>query len=295
MRDRDFNVQSTYRYLRLAMPLLVLVLATSVVLQIFAPEPDCWQSSISAYYYTAARAVFVSTLCAVGTCMIVYQGNTDAEDIALNVSGFLAFVVAFVPTTVDTTCRASNVPLPEELAAAVRNNVTALLVGGGVVVATAWLIRRLSPSTPTKGPLAKWPLVATSVALGVGAVIFFSWPDAVLDHGHYVAAVTLFVGVVVVVWMNTRGYSKQDAEAAPPARRYSRLYTAVLVAMIGSFVVIVGAGQALDGFREWIFWVEAALIIEFAVFWVIQTVELWNVRDRGQLRPRQREALEAAD
>ena len=283
MRERHDGVQSTYRYLRLAMPLLVAVLGASVVLQIFAPDPDCWQSSISAYYYTAARAVFVSTLCAIGTCMVVYQGNTDAEDIALNVSGFLAAVVAFVPTTVDSTCRASNVPSPEELEAAVRNNVTALLVGGGLVLASSWLVRRLSQNTPTRGPLAKWPLIASTVALALGAAVFFLWFDAVLNNGHYVAAITLFAGVVVVVWMNTRGYSNQDSQAAPPDPRYGRLYMAVLVAMVGSFVVIVGAGQLFDGFHAWIFWVEAALIVEFAVFWIIQTVELWKVRDRAEL------------
>ena len=59
---------------------------------------DCWQASISAYYYTAARNVFVAALCCLGIMMIVYKGSNDSEDVLLNLAGTLAFFVAFVPS-----------------------------------------------------------------------------------------------------------------------------------------------------------------------------------------------------
>ena len=95
---KNQDAQTTYRLLRIAMLVLVIMLATAVIYQIFRPEPDCWLGSISAYYYTSARAVFVVALCAIGACLVAYRGNTPSEDLALNVSGFLAFVVAFIPT-----------------------------------------------------------------------------------------------------------------------------------------------------------------------------------------------------
>ena len=58
----------------------------------------CWQTSISAYYYTAAHSVFVASLCAIGILLITYRGSTDTEDILLDLAGVLAFVVAMVPT-----------------------------------------------------------------------------------------------------------------------------------------------------------------------------------------------------
>lgn len=50
------DVISTYRYLRLAMILVVLLLGASVLWQTFSTDPFCLQESVSAYYYTAARA-----------------------------------------------------------------------------------------------------------------------------------------------------------------------------------------------------------------------------------------------
>ena len=41
---------TTYRYLRITMPVLVVILGTSVIYQVFAPTADdCWLGSISAY------------------------------------------------------------------------------------------------------------------------------------------------------------------------------------------------------------------------------------------------------
>ena len=38
------DVLNTYRYLRIAMPLLLLMLLTSVVIQICSSDPDCWRA-----------------------------------------------------------------------------------------------------------------------------------------------------------------------------------------------------------------------------------------------------------
>jgi len=114
--DRQ-DALSTYRHLRLAMVFVLALLLVSVALRAITADPGlCFEGSISAYYFTSTRAVFVGALCALGACLIVYRGNTDLEDVALNVSGALAFVVAFVPTgapgTFGVSCSASNVPRP---------------------------------------------------------------------------------------------------------------------------------------------------------------------------------------
>lgn len=282
------SVLSTYRYLRVGMVLLVLLLAAAVTLQVFSPDPDCWQRSVSAYYYTPARAVFVASLCAIGACLIVYRGNTDGEDIALNASGLLAFVVAFVPTQVDATCPASNVPSPAELDAAVTNNVWALYAAGIALTAVSWFLRSRTAPRGRGGSLSVWPLVFSSVAVVVFPFVFVTWHDAVRDHGHDVAAIALFAGIVVVVGMNALGLATHSGadvrheSGRPSVRRAANRYTAVGLAMLGTFVGVLVAHWAVPGFVQWLFWLEALLIAEFAVYWVLQTIELWHVVDRSE-------------
>lgn len=278
---REASVLGTYRYLRVAMVLLVVLLSASVVLQVFGPEPDCWQRSVSAYYYTPARAVFVACLCAIGACLVVYRGNTDAEDVALNASGLLAFVVAFVPTQVDDTCPASNVPSPAELDTAVTNNVWALFVAGVVLVGVSWFLRARTAPDERGGSLSLWPLVVSSAALVVLPAVLVRWHDAVRDHGHDVAAIALFAGIVVVVGINALGLARHSAGVGRGSRTAANRYSAVGLAMLVSFAGLLVAHWANPGFRQWLFWIEALLIVEFAVYWVLQTVELWYVVQRN--------------
>ena len=275
------DVLNTYRYLRIAMPLLLFMLLTSVVIQIYSSNPDCWQLSVSAYYYTAARAVFVGSLIAVGVCLIVYRGNTDVEDVALNIAGFLAIVVALVPTVVDETCTASNVPSPTELTRAVNNNVTALIVTGGVVMVLLWWFRSRVAASSRVGTLALWPLLVSTIGLIAFAVVFAVWPSWVQAHGHSIAAIALFVMIIIVVLINAVGLARTSQDN-PPRKAYVNRYLWIAIAMLVSFVVIVGAHLVSSSFTLWFFWLEAVLLVEFAVFWVVQTVELW---DRVQRDP----------
>ena len=119
----QFDLLRTYRFLRLAMVLLVLLLFVAVGLYVLSR--GALLQSISASYYTPVRAVFVSSLCAIGTCLIVYQGSTDVEDVLLNGSGFFAFIVGFVPTRPEQRCVASAIP--QDVRDAISNNVTALM------------------------------------------------------------------------------------------------------------------------------------------------------------------------
>src|SRR5690349_22115392 len=87
---------TTYRYVRIALVAVVVFLVASIANT--ALEVSGFQNSISAYYYTSSHSVFIASLCAVGACLIVYQGRTTTEDALLNFSGLLAFAVGLVPT-----------------------------------------------------------------------------------------------------------------------------------------------------------------------------------------------------
>ncbi|MDV2998048.1 MAG: hypothetical protein N4J56_007753 [Chroococcidiopsis sp. SAG 2025] len=57
------------------------------------------QSSISGYYHTGMRDVFVGTLCAIGIFLWGYKGYDHHDNRASNIAGFSAIGVALFPTS----------------------------------------------------------------------------------------------------------------------------------------------------------------------------------------------------
>jgi FtsH-binding integral membrane protein len=259
------------------MVLLVVMLFASVVVQALEHAPDCFQHSISAYYFSGARAVFVGTLCAIGVCLIVYRGNTNTENVLLDYSGFMAFVVAFVPTEIDNTCTATNVPTVDELSAAVTNNVWSLL-GVGLVAVVLGIVgakRYLGQLAIQQDKRALvWAIVSLLALLAVVA-FFILRPDEFRENGHGVSAFALFAGIFAVTVVNAFGLRDEKG-------LWNR-YTIVAVVMTVSAGACFWARQ--EGFGHWLLVMEALLIAEFAVFWCLQTWELRGRVTRKEPRP----------
>jgi hypothetical protein len=275
MAVRSDNTIKTYRYLRLAMVALVVMLAASVVVEWWHTGPRCFQTSISAYYYTPAQAVFVGSLVAVGVCMIVLKGNTEWEDILLNLGGMLAPGVAFVPTPGPGRC--SSVPITlRDTPADVANNMTALFVTGAIGLVVA-IVLAVVLRGETVEPPNRWHRVGYAVSglvLAAGVVWFLADRDSFIEGAHYTAAVTLFACIVAVAVLNAWGFG-QEHGGDGRVRRYANRYAVIAVAMV---LALVGMGLVtwLGDWDHGLLWIEATVIALFAVFWVIQTVELWN-------------------
>jgi len=56
------------------------------------------ERSISAYFHTGVREIFVGALGAIGVFLLAYRGLQRRDDVASNLAGFLALVVAAFPT-----------------------------------------------------------------------------------------------------------------------------------------------------------------------------------------------------
>ena len=145
LKSRD--VLKTYRYLRIGMIGAVVLLAASIVIEHM--KAGCWQTSVSAYYYTPVRSIFVGSMIAVGLALIVYKGRSALEDAFLNVAGMLAPVVAVAPTMDFGRCwsvKPNPLPINHDGSVAVwvvrsiDNNVHALLIAGGIGVVVAFII-----------------------------------------------------------------------------------------------------------------------------------------------------------
>lgn len=60
------------------------------------------QGSISAYYHTPMRDVFVGSLFAIGAFLYLYKGYSKKEDIVLDFAGIFALCIALLPTSAVT-------------------------------------------------------------------------------------------------------------------------------------------------------------------------------------------------
>ena len=273
----------TYRYLRIGMASLVVCLLASVGYEHVKNPQSCWQGSLSAYYYTPARPIFVAALFTIGVCMVVLLAYPPVHDVLLNVGGFLAVVVAIVPTPNKGTCM--SVPFQaEERAANVANNMTAFFFGAViamvVTVVTAFSERGSATTTtadmPTPGKhddhVRKGGVVVEALLLVGGAIWFVGFRHSFDHNAHYVSAAGLCVAIIVLVVLNARA-----AQRSPDQRqhRYFLLYALLAAAMVvGAAVILVI--QAVTGWHHATLVLEILLIGCFGVFWGIQTKDLWN-------------------
>ncbi len=78
-----------------------------VVLALILGDSELRQS-ISAYYYSPSRDVFVGTLCIIGMFLFSYKGYEPQDDRAGDIAGIAAVGVAFFPTTPSVVVRSSQ-------------------------------------------------------------------------------------------------------------------------------------------------------------------------------------------
>jgi hypothetical protein len=294
----------TTRYLRLAMVGMALGLAAAVVYEFVKQraqtDHSCLLGSISAYYYTPVHAIFVGALITIGVCLVALRGNTDLEDVLLNLAGIFAPFVALVPTpTVPNSCNSalsstvyrslaeregSSFPKDNlKLIVANRdlgigNNVfAAFVVAGAGLFLLAVLGRRAQTNTE---PRADKPTAISIVGYAIFVVLFvvaislfwFRRPGFT-EHAHPAAAISMFVFIDLNVLLN--GYnlyrSRQNHPELGVVTWHNRYTSIGLVMIVSAVVIVLSHGKA-----HWVLVLEASQIALFTLFWICQTVELWT-------------------
>jgi hypothetical protein len=215
MKEQD--PLKTYRYLRIGMVGAVVLLATSILLE--RSKVDCWQTSVSAYYYTPVRAIFVGCLMAVGLALIVYKGRYPGEDPFLNFAGMLAPVVAIAPTTDVGSCwsvQPEQRPVTADGSLApwvvdnIDNNFNALLIAGTVGLFVAVFVGVVLARREQKGvsDILDPKTRATTMTIGAsGIVLLVAWLlsrywNDFDTRAHGYAAVGMFallIGAIIAV------------------------------------------------------------------------------------------------
>ncbi|WP_327639608.1 hypothetical protein OHB24_14960 [Kribbella sp. NBC_00482] len=267
MASQDDFEKRTYNYLRLAMIGVLIMLAVAVLREHWKTASDCWQGSISAYYYTPVHAVFIGSLVTIGICMIVLKGATTFKDVLLNLGGLLAPVVAFVPTPNAGSCWSEAV-VSRNAEPDVSNNMLAYFVAGGLALLASAYIGLTSKK--------KWDWkqvvgLATSVLLWLAGIIWFATSrDAFVGNAHYTAAVLLFAVFIVIVFLSTRGQRNLPATRAPERKVFTGAYGGIAIAMCICLAIgLIWRSSA-------ILVVETLLLVLFVLYWVLRTAEQWR-------------------
>ena len=275
----DDTTRQTYRYLRVSVVGLALLLATSIVLEI-ARRGGEELGSISAYYYSPARSILVGSLVAIGPALIAIKGRQGWEDVGLDIAGMVIPVVALVPASrdlgTDVCGRDLERCIPPDLVPAVQNNVVSLIVLGAAGLVFAWWSAGARRDRATTAAL----LVATAVWVAT-SVWFWLGRASFLAGAHYVAAVVFFGLIAAVAFLNGRLAPRRHHVPLVAPRRYGQAYQLIGSLMVGTILVavVLFTGSGLIGLRLWpstTFVIEAVLMVLFVAFWIVQTVENWR-------------------
>ena len=100
--DSDNSLVISYLWLRTAIGIIGIALPFALALGKILFDGGGLQSSMSAYYYTNTRNVFVGSLCAIGIFLMSYRGYGRKDNIAGKLACVFAIGVAFFPTTPPT-------------------------------------------------------------------------------------------------------------------------------------------------------------------------------------------------
>ncbi len=261
--------RKTYRYLRLA----IVAMVFSLLLSMFFEYVEAGEllGSFSAYYYSPVNPLFVGTLIMIGVCLIAIRGTTDFEDIALNISGLLAPVVALVPTgfpwgeitdenaDIDPDLYGGtlySIPTSE----LTDNTIWAMLIALAVAAGGSFLLAKKFRDQnlgPREIPKNTWIGLGLAIAAaGALIVIHQAWGS---QRTHEIAAVGVFGGLFMVAMANGVRHVR-DKNHRQTIRVAWAAGAAGSLAILGVVLVVVGIWRLIDGENAVVLIIGAAAI-----------------------------------
>ncbi|HEV2759378.1 MAG TPA: hypothetical protein VGV86_07405 [Acidimicrobiales bacterium] len=294
----------TFRMLRCAIVAATLVLAVALVME--AARTGSIRGSISAYFYSPVRSIFVGCLMAIGLCLIAIQGKTLWEETSLNLGGLFAFVVALVPIRPDVcqldlpagpqtfdpsepvpawlrsaldrvaggTCRlgegtgSSPDGLPGWVVTGIRNNVISVMaVCAFAFVALVVMRRRSDRVRQPQAARAGQRALLIYLVLLILSIYLYARFDGIRSRS---TSHYLAAGTMFFTFGLVVAINGWRREGVP--RVFRNQYRTIAVLM----VLVLPLGKLTS-----VYWLEAAEIALFAWFWTTQTVQIWDPSQPG--------------
>jgi|GEM_PF-1142598 len=238
--------RKSYRYLRIALVSMVGAILAAVFLEWI--DSGELLGSISAYYYTPVHAIFIGWLVLTGICMIAIRGRSDPEDIALNLAGLCAPIVAFVPT--DFPAKETTYPnlIDDDLPLRdfAFNSVVAFLFAGLCSLALTFWLRKNRSGSSRGQALTDNSKIGFVLALATVAILIVVYAIWGLKETHGVAAIGLIAGLWFVATANGVRHLL-DKDGKPTWRHHVDVGLAGSVFLFGGALAIAGFLRLIDG------------------------------------------------
>jgi hypothetical protein len=260
-----------YRELRIGLLVIMVMLGAAVIVE--RRSATRWQYALSEYYYTSAHSIFIAALLALAALFFVYKGSSDTEDALLTLAGLCALVAALVPQDWPELFGNRDLPGDYPVRALITPNVVAVVVALALGWSLMWRphLRNNTRQTRSPGGTLSLYFLRLIVVLGLYALIFRK--DWIYKYAHGAAGVLMLLAFIATVFCAAYVAGQEDVKSP-----YRRFYRWIAVLMLVTLIAIVTLHLV---YREWnwIIAIESILVLEFAAYWVVQTIELWNTPD----------------
>jgi hypothetical protein len=281
MRLRTTSTERTYRYLRLGIVGVMVLLGVSLGAQIAADGP---LGSVSAAYYTPARDIFVGSLCAVALALLALSGRS-VEQVLLDLAALFAPVIAIVPTPVApgevsgvrVVCPGESPCVPADALPGIANGMLSIGVIGAVGVGAAFVLAAVQHTLSARVVIS----LAITAAVIAGMLLWWlSTPASFVHDAHDVATIAFFAliaAVATVAAVRPQGHRRRTVRAVRTA--YIVIAAGIALALV--FLVLVAILRRSDGDSPLplFFLGETTALGLFVAFWIVQTIELWQRPD----------------
>lgn len=173
-RSPEDTLVHSYLYLRRAIGVIGTALPAVLIIGKLLVQGGGLQDSISAYFYTDMRGVFVGSMCAVGAFLLSYRGFDVIDDIAGNLAGVAAIGVGLFPTAPDN-------PSSTAAVIGVLHLVFASIFFLTIAFFAIFLFRRTSEMGPTERKLQRNRVYLTCGILIIACLLAIAAVHQFLD------------------------------------------------------------------------------------------------------------------
>jgi hypothetical protein len=259
------------------------------------------QDSISQYYHTPLRDLFVGSLFGIGAFLYLYKGFSRRENLALNISGLALVCVALFPISIneENAARLESYPPGVPVAnkhhrlrpeAIIKGTRKALEIG-------QWHFSEPTSSTVESlvlvpdGKEVSRPLILTSHPRQQNQLEELVEPLPDQQHGHlrggwtltdivHILSALIFFFAIAFVCIRS---ASDTLYLIPDLRRRAELEARYW--LLGVMMIVVPSSAALLGFFDFcyryyvVFMVEWAAILVFSAYWWIKSREFKDLLD----------------
>ncbi|HMH58731.1 MAG TPA: hypothetical protein VK537_06085 [Galbitalea sp.] len=281
------SLQRTYRNLRLGIAGTVVVIGVSVGVE---SAKLGVLPSISDYFYTPARTLFVGALIAAALGIITLSGR-GVQRAFLGAAGLFAPLVALVPTPIldgtvpgyETACKPHTTCVPKEFLADIDTGISTYLIVGGLafilaIVLSVVQIRRTDENHISLSSVLP-SLIVAGVTLAAVAGTWIGARDWFIGVAHLGSATIFFSLIGAVAVANAFGHpTGPDAQPASSTWRKS-VYWVIAAGLFADLIVMVivfATGHEGDTSPPPLFMGEFVALTLFVAFWIVQSIQKWN-------------------